>query len=238
MKIVIDGGHGDHDPGAVGPNGTQEKDVALRHALNLRDRLQNLGHEVRLTREDDSFLSLSARARIANEWGADLFLSIHCNAARRTSAKGFEAFTSPGITESDTVAEHLLLSYARANPDRPTRYDRSDGFVDKEASFTVLTKTSMAAVLFELGFISNPEEESWLTDDRATDRRCAALATGISNYHHGRPPGSFEVPKVIPEDRLEKSEELEKDFQTRCLEEVEKIRASAQALANLIKPTG
>ena len=92
-RIVIDPGHGGHDPGAVGLKGLYEKDVVLDVALKLKEiLLSNPLNEVILTRETDVFLSLEKRTAIANKKNADLFLSIHANASPRRTAKGVETY--------------------------------------------------------------------------------------------------------------------------------------------------
>ncbi len=92
-RIVIDPGHGGHDPGAVGLRGLYEKDVVLDIALKLKEiLLSNPLNEVILTRETDIFLSLEERTAIANKKNADLFVSIHANASPRRKAKGVETY--------------------------------------------------------------------------------------------------------------------------------------------------
>jgi N-acetylmuramoyl-L-alanine amidase len=92
-RIVIDAGHGGHDPGTIGRGGLQEKDlvldVALRVARLVRDEL---GAEVVMTRSTDVFIPLEERTAIANSKGADLFLSVHANSSRNPKAKGIETY--------------------------------------------------------------------------------------------------------------------------------------------------
>jgi len=91
--VVIDPGHGGKDPGAIGPSGLQEKEVVLDICKRLASLLQTrLGINVLLTREDDTFISLSGRTKMANAEGADLFVSVHANASKRRSANGFETY--------------------------------------------------------------------------------------------------------------------------------------------------
>ena len=92
-KIVIDAGHGGHDPGAVGPNNVHEKDVVLDIANKVKKILMSDPlNEVFLTRERDVFLPLEARTAFANRKNADLFVSIHANASVNRKAKGIETY--------------------------------------------------------------------------------------------------------------------------------------------------
>lgn len=101
--VAVDPGHGGKDPGAIG-NGLREKDINLKVALLLRDVLSAYGVDVRLTREDDRYLKLSERTRLANQWNADLFVSLHCNAlpAGRTS-RGVELYLMSLPTDKDAM---------------------------------------------------------------------------------------------------------------------------------------
>ena len=91
--IVIDAGHGGKDPGAVGYRGTKEKDIALDVAKRLEKKLsKNMNVRIIMTRDEDVFLRLSERTKIANESNGNLFISIHTNAAEDRRAIGFETF--------------------------------------------------------------------------------------------------------------------------------------------------
>lgn len=92
-RVVIDAGHGGHDTGAIGRKGIREKDVTLAIARRLASRLRERGLEVLLTREDDRYLKLEERARMANEVKGDLFISIHCNSAPTSKLRGVETYT-------------------------------------------------------------------------------------------------------------------------------------------------
>lgn len=98
--IVLDAGHGGHDPGAIGPGGTREKVVTLAVTRALAERLEEVdGLNVILTRDGDEFIALGERTKLANRKGADLFVSIHANSASR-AAEGFETyFLSAAKTE-------------------------------------------------------------------------------------------------------------------------------------------
>ena len=91
--IVIDAGHGGKDPGAIGYSGTKEKDIALDVAKRLEKKLsKNMNVKIIMTRDEDVFLRLSERTKIANENNGNLFISIHTNAAEDRRASGFETF--------------------------------------------------------------------------------------------------------------------------------------------------
>ena len=104
-RIVVDPGHGGHDPGAVGPNGIQEKDVVLAIGIKLRDLFkEELGVDVVMTRSTDVFIPLEERTAIANKVGADLFLSVHANAAPNRAAAGIETYYL-NLAKTDKVAQ-------------------------------------------------------------------------------------------------------------------------------------
>ena len=103
--VVLDAGHGGEDTGAKGRSRLLEKDAALSIAKAVGAELKKLGCRVGYTRTDDTFIPLWDRARIANDEGADLFLSLHLNAARARAATGSEVyFLSLGQAEADAQA--------------------------------------------------------------------------------------------------------------------------------------
>ena len=104
-KVVIDPGHGGNDPGAIGKNGLREKDVNLDIAKRLSSLLRAEGVQTVFTRSNDRFIPLSGRVSIANKSGADLFISIHSNAARSRSLSGFEVYyVAPSVSDSQRAA--------------------------------------------------------------------------------------------------------------------------------------
>jgi N-acetylmuramoyl-L-alanine amidase len=108
--IVVDAGHGGKDPGATGTRGTKEKDITLAAALELARVLRERGDfQVVLTRDNDTFVPLSDRSKIANDLNADLFVSLHCNAAGNHREHGFEVY-SVSETASDPEAERLAAA--------------------------------------------------------------------------------------------------------------------------------
>lgn len=206
MNVLVDPGHGGRDSGAVSHDGqTLEKDIALKVGLRVAEILQPYGN-VALSRSDDTFLTLSGRARKANQLGADL-LSIHCNAG---GGKGFEAFTSPGETPSDPWATAILEELEADFPERPVRKDLRDGDPDKEERFTVLTKTRHSAVLVELGFIDTEEGRRFLTDPANQEKLAQSIARATLRHHGLRPSLSPPAPKraLSIEERLARLETL------------------------------
>lgn len=112
-RVVIDAGHGGSDPGAIGPTGLRESEVNLDVARRLADRLAlRYGFQVTLTRDSDVFVPLEQRASHANGTTADLFVSIHCNAANNREARGISTFAleaSPRVAARLTAREGELV---------------------------------------------------------------------------------------------------------------------------------
>ncbi|HXF27931.1 MAG TPA: N-acetylmuramoyl-L-alanine amidase [Bryobacteraceae bacterium] len=103
-RIVIDPGHGGHDTGTIGANGMYEKDLVLDIAKRLGALIEKkMGAEVIFTRSDDTFIPLEERTRIANQAGADLFLSIHANSSETASASGIETYYLSFTTSKDAL---------------------------------------------------------------------------------------------------------------------------------------
>jgi len=185
MKIYVDPGHGGTDPGACGKT-QREKNVTLEVARSLRDRLEEMGHTVLLSRYSDADVPLSSRTCKANEWEAEVYLSIHCNGAANHQAHGFEVWTSVGLTEADALASHILEAWRFRFPSVRLRQDWADGDGDKESQFWVLAKSRMPAVLVELGFITNPNFEEQTENPQMIQAWARALAEGIGRWTHGR----------------------------------------------------
>lgn len=170
--VVIDAGHGGKDPGAVGSK-IEEKVLALRASKNLERYLKEKGFKVYMTRSDDTFVGLYDRADIANELGADLFVSVHINAHTNHTAKGVEVFY--GSDNGKRLAQSIQP--------RLVRYlDRVDRGVVHNSRLVVIRKTNMTAVLAELGFISNEEEQKRMMTDQYMLNAAKAMGEGIVEY--------------------------------------------------------
>ena len=173
-SVCIDCGHGGEDSGAVGvSNGLFESHAVLEIGLTVRDILRSQV-DVVMTREDDTFVSLPERARIANLADVDILVSLHLNSATNKDASGFEVFTS-GSDESVKLAGHVLNAHAQA-----FMHQRNRGV--KRERFSVLVNTAMPAVLWEGCFLSNDAEAEWVTDSSVRDEMAQAIADGILSY--------------------------------------------------------
>ena len=194
--VVLDCGHGDHDPGAISPHTNQkEKDATLHVGLHMRDLLHG-SVRVLMTREDDTFLSPSARRAFSDMHDADLFLSIHANSAERQSASGGEIWTSRGQTRGDKFATTLGTHWMRDFPDLIFRRDHSDGDLDKESNFSVLLCNAPAA-LMEIGFLSNVEDSARMQNPFWLDKAAESLAGGVL-AHLGLDTPAVPTPAPIP----------------------------------------
>ena len=143
--VVIDAGHGGHDPGAIGANGTQEKDITLKMALLLGEMIQQKYSDIKViyTRKTDVFVDLCRRAEIANKNHADIFISIHCNAADNRAVYGTETFvmgldkTNQNIAIAQKENASILLeknhenNYGGFDPSSPEAYIIFDLYQNK-----------------------------------------------------------------------------------------------------------
>jgi N-acetylmuramoyl-L-alanine amidase len=117
-RIAIDAGHGGSDPGALGTSGIREKDVTLAIAHKLAPMLMRQGIQVTLTRDDDRYVTLEERTARANAFGADLFVSIHCNAAENKTRHGVETYvldTTTSDMAGRVAARENATSQAASN---------------------------------------------------------------------------------------------------------------------------
>lgn len=173
--IVLDPGHGGKDGGAIGASGKLEKDFTLQLSLLVKALLDDEEEiAVHMTRSDDTFISSVDRERaiIANDLDADVFISIHGNTFTDPSVAGTETFYYDD--ESYLLANALHREVARAT-----------GFRDRGVrteSYFVLRETDMPAVLIEVGYLTNEEEELALWSDDVQKDVAAAIVTGLKRY--------------------------------------------------------
>lgn len=172
--VVVDPGHGGNDPGALGTRKVQEKDVTLAVSRYLTRYLQDDRMQVVMTREEDLEVLLQPRVDVANLRHADIFVSIHCNSMppNNTGVHGIETYyTNPQSLELANTLHKYLISELGV-PDRRVR----------QRGLYVTHKTVMPAVLMEIGFLSNPEEEALLNDPNYQRKVAKAIRDGIYDY--------------------------------------------------------
>ena len=168
-KIFINPGHGSPDPGAIGPSGLQEKDVVFEVGNLAADYLRAVGYEVLVLQSN----YLRGVIDKANDVGADLFISIHCNSVATPQAHGTETFCHPQSIRSEKLARTIQNQLVG-------EFGLTNRGVKTSTKLGVLNLTDMPAALAELAFISNPEEERLLANEQ--DRWARAVARGISDY--------------------------------------------------------
>lgn len=211
--IVIDPGHGGKEVGAIGPGGLMEKDATLQICQKLHDALETKLHaRVVLTRTDDSVVSLDQRTAVANQYHADLFLSVHMNAAVVKGAKGSETYflsleASDELAKKAAETENAMAGRAPANDlklilwdlaqqqylqessrlatDIQEEMNRVHGIANrgvKQAPFKVLVGATMPAALVEVAFITNPTEEAKIKSEEFQKTVVDALTTAVERY--------------------------------------------------------
>ena len=167
MKIVVNGGHEPNvDSGAVGSRST-EAEITQKLMLMVSAYLEKAGCEVMAVQTAD----LAEICDVTNRWGADILVSIHCNAFNK-KAKGTETFAYYGSREGDALA-HFIQSQIVTSLATTNR-----GV--KEAGYYVLKHTKCTAVLVETAFIDNKGDEQLLLDK--TDEFARAIARGVTDY--------------------------------------------------------
>lgn len=176
--VVVDAGHGGSDPGASG-NGLIEKVWNLEVARILKEKLEEVGLTVIMTRNSDTFVSLARRAEIANENNADLFISIHFNAFNG-SANGWEDFIYNALS-SDSTSPELQNAVHNAVIPLLNQYGLTNRG-KKRANFAVLRLTNMPAVLIEAGFADNAKDAKVLKQAQYKEDLATALTNGVQAY--------------------------------------------------------
>ena len=169
MKVFINPGHDPRlDSGAVNPNyGTRECDVVREAGEMLADYLTNAGCEVKIMQDDD----LDMVCATSNEWGADLFVSLHCNASLGRNARGTETWYK-------SFNGQRLANYIQSQIVRST--NTIDRGVKQSDRLWVLRSTDAVAVLVEMAFIDNDDDLEFMNDN--LDKIVRAIARGITDY--------------------------------------------------------
>lgn len=177
QKIVIDPGHGGKDSGAS-QHGLKEKDLTLAISRKINANLQNYYHvQTKMTRNSDVYVSLPERTNIANQWGADFFLSIHINSG---GGSGYEDYVYTIATSKDRRAQQeinaevnkVLQTYKKVNRGK------------KSANFHVLRESRMSAALIEILFIDNISDANLLQREQFQNDIARAITQGLTKALH------------------------------------------------------
>jgi len=264
FTVVLDAGHGGHDPGAMGDI-MREKDINLSITLDLGTIIEQNFKDVKVvyTRKTDKYLTLQERADVVNNHHADLFICIHTNAAPSPSAYGAETFTL-GLAKTKanldvamrensviTLEENYKTKYHGFDPNSVDSYimfefmqdkyiDRSVDFASiiqkqflsycnrsdrgvRQAGFWVLHRSACPSVLVELGFISNPTEERYLSSDQGQKEMATAIFNAFVDYKRAHDKRSgLQTSNVTKIDQKVKVEEHTQLQVARAAEETSK----------------
>ena len=169
MKIFINPGHGGIDSGACG-NGLKERDVVLKIGKRVEKYLRDVNYDVKLFQYD----GLGEICDASNYWGADLFVSIHCNSFN-TYAQGTETFYFYGSSSGEKLATCIHKQLVNSLP----LVNRGV----KQKGFQVIADTNCPAVLVETAFIDNPDDAKLLVERE--DDFARAIARGVTDYFAG-----------------------------------------------------
>lgn len=189
--IIIDPGHGGEDGGAVGSDGTVEKDLNLQVALKLQKLLEMSGCTVFMTRSDDESLStpedaakgerkvadLANRKLITDDLKVEAFVSIHMNTFTDPQYFGTQVFYSASPPESKTLAD-LIQSEVKTYDPENTRVAK-----DGSKNIFILSDTSIPSVVVECGFLSNEKDLARLKTDDYQQKIAAAVFSGINKFY-------------------------------------------------------
>jgi N-acetylmuramoyl-L-alanine amidase len=172
--VIVDPGHGGWDRGGLRHVKLPEKTLTLKTSLILRDKLEEAGLKVIMTRETDVYIPLSHRCEIANAHRNAIFVSVHYNAAYGSSGHGIETYSARGSSKSAPLRNAIHQQLIRRTGAR-NRFTRTAGFY-------VLRHTKTPAVLVEGGFMSNPREAKKLATDEYRELIADCIAEGILDY--------------------------------------------------------
>lgn len=173
--VVLDAGHGGVEPGCEF-DGVLEKDITLSVTLMLKEKLEEMGIAVILTRDSDQDVSLTERTDIANAAGADCFVSIHCNSyTEDTEISGLEGYYYK--SEEGKKLSECIVSAAEGHSIQVRN--------TKEENYHVLRESNIAAALIEIGYLSNVTERQAMSSLEYQDTLSTAMAEGISVWLNG-----------------------------------------------------
>jgi N-acetylmuramoyl-L-alanine amidase len=179
--VCVDAGHGGNDVGAVGLDGSYEKDDNLRLALKVAEALKKSGVTVVMSRSDDSDTELDYRSEFANDAGADIFVSLHRNStAQANTSKGIEIWIhSSGSERSYAAADDILnnLEEVGITENRGVRIGTQG---DSDSDYAVIRDTYMTSMIIEMGFMTNQEDLDMFNDN--LDNYAKAISNGVVQW--------------------------------------------------------
>lgn len=179
--VCVDAGHGGSDVGAVGLDGSYEKDDNLRLALKVADALKESGVTVILTRSDDSDTQLNSRSKIANKAKADIFVSLHRNStANPNTTKGIEIWIhSSGSERSYAAADDILnnLEQVGISENRGVRIGTQG---DSDDDYAVIRDTDMTSMIIEMGFMTSQDDLDYFNEN--IDNYAKAISNGVVEW--------------------------------------------------------
>ena len=180
--IVVDAGHGGNDPGAIGFNGSYEKDINFEISQKLEEKLKSRGYKVVLTRNNDEYIDNIERIKLANKKKARVFISIHSNSIENNSStKGIQVLYYPnrestiGDLNNNELAQIIMTALINGT-------DAVDKGIIERADLIVLNQTKMPAILIECGFLTNSNEEKLLLTDEYQNRLVDSIVEGLEKY--------------------------------------------------------
>lgn len=182
ILIILDPGHGGHDAGtqSISKPRYREKSLNLITAQFVKKFLTQMGYEVLMTRESDTFISLEQRSQFANQTQAALFVSIHYNSAPSSEASGIEVFFYLSKENKQRTAESKQLAQSVLKSVIGHTKSKSRGV--KNGNFSVIRETKMPAILIEGGFMTNEADLQLLKDPTYLKRLAWGMARGINDY--------------------------------------------------------
>lgn len=194
--IAVDAGHGNDDSGAVGVNGSREKNVNLAIALKVAEGLREAGANVLLTRAGDTYIPVNERPKIANRAGADFFLSVHSDSAgRNRSISGSTVYYHADWASCRTLAQCIADRFQEMGGIR-SKGVRTDYIRFPGDGYGVLRNARMVAVLIECGYMTNSSDVSKLNDTAWQQRIAKSIVSGLRDYIEGNP--DFDTRNINP----------------------------------------
>ena len=184
--VVIDPGHGGYDVGSIGYDGSYEKDLTLSIALRTGRKLKELNPDINViyTRSNDTVDwadneedDLIGRVIFANEQNADYFFSIHLNASENTAAYGYNAFIRSNDPASETIANSIDNNLTEEN----WLYNRGLEYTNSYSLY-VVDNLDIPSMLFEVGFITNPQECADLQKTSNQELIAECIANAYNDY--------------------------------------------------------